>query len=444
MGYRKRDLIGAILAVVLSAGSAAASDDLVMHGLVSQGFLKTNNNNYLNKSNDGSTEFNEFILNFQKNMDEKVRVGMQLISRDLGSEGNNNVKVDWGYGDYRYSDNLGLRLGRVKVPFGLYNQYRDIDMLRTPVLLPTGIYMEDYRTFLTGFNGGSVYGTIPMDKGSLDLELVVGGADIDPDAGVVKEVVGNINRMFEAGATAKLYAGLAAKGIPAPQLAALKAAGLSVAHSGEPERDTTSKICHSSKLVWNTPVEGLRIGGTHTDVDTQTDEIMVFQPIFIPTAAGLTPVSTGYSVDVDANLRFKVDIGSFEYNINKITLAGEFMAAHQTLNYTVAPPAAIASTTTGQVSMTSQGSYLQAVYRHSDKHEWALCHSELFSDKNNKLPDQSHKDTSVSFRYNITTDWSVKTEYHWFIGTGQLQTELNPTGAEKNWNMVALKTTYNF
>lgn len=444
MRRRLGGMMALVFAFALSLNTVSAADDIVIHGLVSQGFLKTTDNNYLNESKDGSSEFNEYILNFQKNMDDKLRVGVQLISRDLGKEGNNNVKVDWGYGDYRVNDNFGVRLGRVKVPFGMYNQYRDIDMLRTPVLLPTLIYMEDYRTFLTAFNGGSLYGSIPLKKGSIDLEMVVGGADIDPDAGVVKEVVGNLNRKFEAGATAKLYAGLAANPKTALLVPVVKAQGAKVAHVGDPERDTSSRICNSSKIVWNTPVEGLKIGGTHSDVDTQTHELMIFQPVIAKAPVNLTTFMPAFTTQVESNLRFKVDIGSFEYNINKFTFAGEYMAAHQTLSYTFTTTPEIASTTSGQVSATSVGTYLQAVYRHNDRHEWALCRSELFSDKNNKISTESHKDTSASFRYNITGDWSVKLEYHWFDGTGQLQYEMNPQGVERKWNMVAFKTSYNF
>ncbi len=120
---------------------ASAADDLIIHGLVSQGYLKSSENNYMTLSEGGSTEYSEFVINFQKQMDDKLRLGLQLMSRDLGKEGNNEVKVDWGYGDYKFNDRWGLRLGRVKVPFGFYNKGRDIDMLRTTVLLPATIYM---------------------------------------------------------------------------------------------------------------------------------------------------------------------------------------------------------------------------------------------------------------------------------------------------------------
>ncbi len=153
------------------------------------------------------------------------------------------------YGDYRFSDNMGLRLGRVKVPFGLYNKYRDIDMLRTTVLLPATVYMEDYRQFITAFNGGSIYGNIPLHKGDIELELAFGGSDMDADSGIIKDIFARFNAAYEARLTA---------GLPP----AVKAAGLGFAHAGDPNRGGSTNNGYAAKILWNTPIEGLKIGGT--------------------------------------------------------------------------------------------------------------------------------------------------------------------------------------
>ncbi|MEW6709387.1 MAG: hypothetical protein AB1403_06125 [Candidatus Riflebacteria bacterium] len=426
----KRALFAVLFFSLAFSLAAHAADDLVIHGLISQGYLKSSDNHYLALSEDGSTEFNEFIINFQKQMDDRLRLGLQLISRDLGKEGNNEVKVDWAYGDYRLNENFGLRFGRVKVPFGFYNQYRDIDMLRTPVLLPGTIYMEDYRTFLTAFTGGSIYGTIPFERSSFDLEFAFGEADIDADAGVVKDTFILLNNAFEGGLTSALPA-------------ALQAAGVKYAHSGDPTRETSSKPSYSAKLIWNTAIEGLRIGGTRTNVDTRMKETLVFQPLIVPMPA-LTTITPGFSTVVDLKYRFLVDIGSLEYTKNKFTFSAEYMAAHGKQEFTFTSTA-VAPLRKAEAARTAIGSYYQLVYRHNDKNEWSIYRGELFSDKNNKIPTEFHKDTCLSYRHNITRDWSVKLEYHWVDGTGQIQQNLNMGKTlDRKWNLLAFKTTYNF
>ena len=415
---------------------ASAADDLIIHGLVSQGYLKSSENNYMTLSEGGSTEYSEFVINFQKQMDDKLRLGLQLMSRDLGKEGNNEVKVDWGYGDYKFNDRWGLRLGRVKVPFGFYNKGRDIDMLRTTVLLPATIYMEDYRQFLTAFNGGSVYANLPAGKGDFEFEFAYGGSDLDPDSGIVKDILLRFNNAYET----KMTAGLQASS------ALAKAKNLRFSHVGDPERGGSTDNGYSAKILWNTPVEGLKIGGTRTDLDLHMDETLVYQPIIVtnPPAPLPTPfpATPGFQTRVDLNYKFLIDIGSLEYTINKFTFSGELMAAHGQQNFSVSETP-IASASAISTAQTSQGSYLQCVYRHNDRHEWSLYRGEFFFDRNNKVWNTWQKDTCASFRYNVNPNWSIKIEHHWIDGIGLVQKNLN-TDFDRKWNLIAIKTTYNF
>lgn len=149
------------------------------------------------------------------------------------------------------------------------------------------------------------------------------------------------------------------------------------AHFGDPERDTSSKPCYSAKLLWNTPIEGLKIGGNRTMVDFKLDEGLNYMPLITP-APGLITVSPGFSAAINMKLKFTVDVGSFEYTINKFTFAGEYMAAHQKQQATITTPAGVRQS---EGAKTSHGSYLQTVYKHNDKHEWGIYRGEFFSDK---------------------------------------------------------------
>ena len=63
---------------------------------------------------DGTFEFNEFGINFGKELTDKLRVSIQFFSKDLGSYGNNKVVLDYAFGDYRWKDWLGVRAGLLK------------------------------------------------------------------------------------------------------------------------------------------------------------------------------------------------------------------------------------------------------------------------------------------------------------------------------------------
>ena len=193
---------------------AFENEDIMIHGFLSQGYLKSDKNNYLGNSEDGSYEFNEVGINFTVPITEALRFGVQFFSRDLGDFGNNDFQVDWAFLDYRWQDYAGFRSGKIKIPFGLYNRHRDADMLRTAILLPQSVYNEAYREMIISFQGASLYGMINFGQaGYLDYEVFTGTTDL----GVYSEYE------FD-----KLQGGL---------------------------------------LVWNTPVSGLRFATTYMQAD---------------------------------------------------------------------------------------------------------------------------------------------------------------------------------
>ena len=59
-------------------------------------------------------------------------------------------------------DQLGFRAGRIKLPYGLYNQSRDVDMARTSVLLPQSVYSEVDRELLIAYEGVGLYGNVTI------------------------------------------------------------------------------------------------------------------------------------------------------------------------------------------------------------------------------------------------------------------------------------------
>ena len=206
--------------------SAYDFDQVQIHGFASQGYLKSSHYDYLSaETEDGTFEFNEFGFNIGSNLTERLRLGMQILARDLGDSGNDDLTMDWAFMDYRYRNWLGGRFGKFKRAYGLYNQVRDIDAARNSVFLPLSVYNEDYRTVQQALKGISVYGTLP------------GGFDYQVQYGTLE--------------------------------------------SGD---ETNSEMHDDSYILhveWNTPLEGLKLVGTYDKFDstatyTQDDVEMTF------------------------------------------------------------------------------------------------------------------------------------------------------------------------
>ena len=166
-------LIG--LLVLSCQASAYDFEQIQIHGFASQGYLKSNHNDYLSaETEDGTFEFNEFGFNISSNLTERLRLGMQVLARDLGDTGNDKLTMDWALMDYRYRNWLGGRFGKLKRAFGLYNQSREIDAARNSLFLPLSVYDETQRTAQKSIRGASLYGALP---GGFDYQLQYGTLD---------------------------------------------------------------------------------------------------------------------------------------------------------------------------------------------------------------------------------------------------------------------------
>ncbi|HEY6178605.1 MAG TPA: hypothetical protein VIX73_29345 [Kofleriaceae bacterium] len=171
---------GALL-IAAAGGTARAEDEagdeaaLQVHGFASQGALLTSDNNYLAHTEHGSLEFTEAGINFTRPFGDDLSVGLQLFARDLGSTGSYSATFDWLYLDYHWQDWLGLRAGRVKLPYGLYNDTSDIDAAHPVILLPQSVYPAVNRNFMLAQTGLELYGYYPMGSaGALDYHVYGG------------------------------------------------------------------------------------------------------------------------------------------------------------------------------------------------------------------------------------------------------------------------------
>src|SRR5690349_11800038 len=191
MLLRRPQFLSIALLALACASSARAedtdtSDDLLavdVHGFVSQGWLLGLRNDFLAEDEArGSFEFSEVGINFTKQLGDRLRTGLQLFARDLGPRGNYHPTVDWFYLDYRFADWLGLRAGRVKLPFGLYNEINDVDAARAFILLPQSLYTVSNRDFLLAQTGVELYGYLDLDcLGALDYRVYGGSVWVDED-----------------------------------------------------------------------------------------------------------------------------------------------------------------------------------------------------------------------------------------------------------------------
>ncbi len=398
-----RRLYASLLAFACCAPSLASADDgevlgvpTQIHGFVSQGFLATTDNNYLAETERGSFEFTEVGVNLTVTPIDKLRIGAQLFARDLGPIGNYDARFDWFYLDYHLADWLGLRAGRTKLPFGLYNELQDADAARVPVLLPQSVYPTENRDFLLALTGGELYGRTTLGPGGwLAYRFYGGTAFIDPTT-------------LQGTTTTKV--------------------------------DVDVPYLVGGRLMWETPAEGLQVGGSIQSLRLDADFALTADALAQLQQAGALPADFGGTVEL--GLPILLWVASAEYVEDRLSVAAEYSRWHVDVESNVETLVPAATT-------SSERLYGMVSYRMSDWFTPGAYYSLMFPDtKDRSGRAASQHDVALTMRYDINSFWLAKLEGHYMHGTAVLDPSLNDgvrrESLGKDWGLLAVKTTAYF
>jgi hypothetical protein len=386
-----------------SALAADGGSPLEIHGFVSQGAIKTTANNYLAESERGSIEFNEVGINFTKELTPDLRAGMQLFMRDLGPIGNYQPAFDWFYLDYRFWDWLGMRAGRTKIPFGLYNETNDIDAARVPILLPQSVYPTRNRDYLLAQTGFELYGTVPLGgAGDLEYRAYGGTIFIDPDS-VDNETI----------------------------------------------LDFSIPYMFGGRLMWQTPLEGLQAGGSIQKLRLDIDYAPPPEALM---AVGIDPAT--FVGPAKFRLPVLLWVASLEYAADELLIAAEYSRWH------VNTEGSVPQLLPAKSKVTSERAYAMASFRIAPWFTPGVYYSVLFPDVDDRsgddlLPTMQRRgrsayqhDLAVTLRYDVNEHWLVKLEGHYMHGTADLTSDLNdgapPNRLTTDWGVFLAKTTAYF
>lgn len=176
-----------LLGLFCVSGMARANivpDEIEFHGFLTQGFFHSSDNNIFGQSDDGITPgLTEIGLNSSYQPFDRLRFTAQGLYRRNGDVDRGSVRLDYGLADLTLlndeSRRIGIRAGRVKTPYGLYNETRDVSFTHPTILLPQGIYFDRSRTLLISSDGGSLYAEQRTRYGDFFFKFNVGVPSVD-------------------------------------------------------------------------------------------------------------------------------------------------------------------------------------------------------------------------------------------------------------------------
>lgn len=168
----------AFVAVTVPVWGQSIDDlNIQLHGYAAQGFLYTTHNNiFYSTSSNGSPAWTEAVINLTAQPTPALRIGVQARYHLLGTSGD-EVTLDWAAGDYKVSDEFGVRFGKVKTPWGLFNETQDIDPSYMWALLPQCVYDITTRGSDLSHYGGVIYGSVAVGAKTGKVEYRLWGGE---------------------------------------------------------------------------------------------------------------------------------------------------------------------------------------------------------------------------------------------------------------------------
>jgi hypothetical protein len=363
------------------------------HGFVSQGYIQSTQNNYLGPSERGSFEFTEAGINFTHAVDDRLRVGLQIFAHDLGPLGNYTPQFDWYYLDYLLWDWLGFRAGRTKLPFGLYNEFSDIDAARVSILLPQSVYPASNREFLLAQTGAELYGHAPIGAaGQLEYRLYGGTIFLSPDS---------VSTSFS---------------------------------------DFTVPYMMGARLMWLPPIVGLSIGGSIQRLRLEFDFTPTSEQLAQYQMMGALPAD--FTGAIASRLPAWLWVASMEYQIGDLLIAAEYTQSRVRVETDLALPC------TGGQSVR-RGGYASVSHRVLPWLSPGVYFSAQVPDPCSRVGSSKRQyDAAATLRFDMNEHWLFKVEGHFMSGTAQLDGSLNdnrPTSdLPSEWGLLLLKTTAYF
>jgi hypothetical protein len=383
-----------------ASAPTSAGRTIDIHGFISEGAFWSSSNDYIGASSRGSVKLFEAGINVSTEVADRLRAGVQLFARDFGTL-EDPPRFDWAFLDYRLRGWLGLRAGIIKMPFGLYNEYTDIDSARLPILMPQSIYSFVNRDVLLSHRGFALYGNYALGSaGEIDYQVWLGTLSIPENALTLR------------GATLD---------------------------------SIDTKYVTGAQLFWQPPVEGLRVGGTFLRASIDFNLTLSDANIAALIMAGLVPPDYNGAFVVSQRPDTWV-VGSAEYVRGSWLFAGEYSRAfkHQQSSIPALSPA---------FDEDSERFYALATYRTSPRFELGGYYSVHFLDVDDRGGRDSVKyaerfyawqrDLAATVRFDVNDHWLWKLEGHFIDGAADLPIAANPK-PDRFWGLVLLRTTATF
>jgi len=182
----KRLALSACIAASVAAPLTFADDDLRINGFLSVGasMADSDDANFTGSDNQGGFK-NDNVLGLQvsKQINDTTSATGQLVSRGADDY---STEAAWAFVTYAATDDLDLRMGRLRIPFFYYSDFLEVGYAYNWVRPPEEVYRIPFSSvdgidLTQRFSSGSVDGSVQFYYGRYNGDFNYGGFTYDAD-----------------------------------------------------------------------------------------------------------------------------------------------------------------------------------------------------------------------------------------------------------------------
>lgn len=333
------------------------------------------------------TRFTELGVNAIWQLHDKFQLSGQLLHRRAGNSDEDGLRLDYAQVNWTWlhtgDTRLGLKFGKPKLPYGLYNETRDVPFTRPGILLPQSIYYDTIRDFVLAAPGAYLHGTRVGDFGAVEINLGIVRPSFDSQS---------FERNFFRDIPGEL-------------------------------RGHNSRV---ASVRWETPTD-TTLALYHVDLDSR----------YKPAGPVLCQTPPPLLCDFPpGTLNLSSWLVSLQQRIDTFTLTAE-LAMPRLERRDFGPL---------DGTIKGRSWYLQGEWRFASEWEAMLRYDRQYSDLDRRDDSTKRaRDLTVGVRWDATPNLMLRAEYHHIDGTGWLPAAENVlTNAEPRWDMWLLQAAWRF
>ncbi|HQU73867.1 MAG TPA: hypothetical protein PKV71_12885 [Calditrichia bacterium] len=168
----------ALFLLLLLSGLGLAQPSVQIHGYLTQGYARATDYPIFGIPVSGTADYRNLALQFRATMNPNTALVVQLSHKRLGRSPvmslEESVELDWGFFEYRFAGNFVLKGGLIQLPFGIFNEIRDVGVLLPFYQVPYMPYGESNYTSETVSGASIGYAGELGDSWGISLDLYAG------------------------------------------------------------------------------------------------------------------------------------------------------------------------------------------------------------------------------------------------------------------------------